>query len=475
MNRQAAPRSILLIMLALGIACAVLFRGLSRPVDLYDEGVILTGGARLAQGMLPYRDFWTAYAPGQFFTVGTLFSLYGERLEVFRLYDLGVKLVLVALLGVAAFRIRGVAAAAVSMILAAVWLERMGLMGYTAFPALAAALSTVLLVGSARYLSAAVCLAITVWFRHDFGAYLAGILVIAAFRERQILKTVVTGGVLSALMFGVLLLYMPAALLWEHLVYFPLQVFPKVMDLPLAALFTGSPVTAAVAVVPFIVLLTSVFVARGAFERMLQLLCAALVLQVLVRSDIQHLFPMMLLSFPLLAGLLPQDGEGTDTRAAVKRAVCMSVLLVLAGIPLQSLLQNVRNPSQSTLALRPAIAAQYAEVQRHLPDCIGGIYILPENIRSRARGDVASYFLWQLSPPVRVYEPHPGVIDDPAVQAQVIDELAKNQTGCVLFSDPFGESVGADTADLTPLEVQLRSQIRDVLFEGENLRLARIR
>src|SRR4051794_24363918 len=38
----------------------------------HDEGLILAGAQRIADGRLPYRDFWTNYGPGQFLVLGAL-------------------------------------------------------------------------------------------------------------------------------------------------------------------------------------------------------------------------------------------------------------------------------------------------------------------------------------------------------------------------------------------------------------------
>ncbi len=41
----------------------------------YDSGIILTGGMRILNGELPYRDFFTMYAPGQFY-IDAILQLY---------------------------------------------------------------------------------------------------------------------------------------------------------------------------------------------------------------------------------------------------------------------------------------------------------------------------------------------------------------------------------------------------------------
>lgn len=59
--------------------------GFFGPPPLYDEGVSVYGAVRVLDGHLPYRDFWTMYAPGQFYLLAALFKLFGVALLVERL------------------------------------------------------------------------------------------------------------------------------------------------------------------------------------------------------------------------------------------------------------------------------------------------------------------------------------------------------------------------------------------------------
>ena len=48
-------------------------------INPHDEGLVLQAGARIADGQLPYRDFYANYGPGQYFLVGGLDALFGPR------------------------------------------------------------------------------------------------------------------------------------------------------------------------------------------------------------------------------------------------------------------------------------------------------------------------------------------------------------------------------------------------------------
>lgn len=46
------------------------------------EGKAIVGGLRVLAGDVPYRDFWTMYAPGQFYLVAGLFQIFGGHVLV---------------------------------------------------------------------------------------------------------------------------------------------------------------------------------------------------------------------------------------------------------------------------------------------------------------------------------------------------------------------------------------------------------
>src|SRR3954453_8711156 len=55
-----------------------------------DEGLVLEGARRIADGQFPYRDFWTNYGPGQFLFLGALVKLLGPSLLVWRIVRVAV-------------------------------------------------------------------------------------------------------------------------------------------------------------------------------------------------------------------------------------------------------------------------------------------------------------------------------------------------------------------------------------------------
>src|SRR6478736_360093 len=50
-----------------------------------DEGTLVYGAKRVAEGAVPYRDFFEAMGPGSFYWLGLFFKLFGSTWMVTRL------------------------------------------------------------------------------------------------------------------------------------------------------------------------------------------------------------------------------------------------------------------------------------------------------------------------------------------------------------------------------------------------------
>jgi hypothetical protein len=77
------------------VSFIVLYLGMNRGFDFYDEGLILVGAMRVAAGQIPHRDFYANYGPGQFYTLAWLFDLFGRSILVERIYDLTIRATIV--------------------------------------------------------------------------------------------------------------------------------------------------------------------------------------------------------------------------------------------------------------------------------------------------------------------------------------------------------------------------------------------
>lgn len=65
----------IIILLALGFL--YLYFGSNIKLNVYDEAIGIYGADRVAQGDIPYKDFWTLYAPGYFYLLAFLLNIIG--------------------------------------------------------------------------------------------------------------------------------------------------------------------------------------------------------------------------------------------------------------------------------------------------------------------------------------------------------------------------------------------------------------
>ncbi len=169
---------------------------MERNINVYDEGIILTGAARAMDGVVIHRDFYTNYGPGQFYVLAALFKIFGASVLVERLWDTVIRSSVVVLVFVVVGRSApswlAVSASAVSLL----WLAAFGFYGYPVFPVLAADLAGLVflipVLGTTgrrpALVAAGVCAGVATLFRYDVGcatfAAEGAILVLSAWRAR---------------------------------------------------------------------------------------------------------------------------------------------------------------------------------------------------------------------------------------------------------------------------------------------------
>ena len=94
---QRFARSHCLVALLAVVSGLLVLATLREPLIIYDEGIVVVGAWRVMHGDIPYRDFWTIYAPGQFYLLAALFRLVGPSLLAERLVDRAIRVLIVVL------------------------------------------------------------------------------------------------------------------------------------------------------------------------------------------------------------------------------------------------------------------------------------------------------------------------------------------------------------------------------------------
>ena len=241
----------------------LLFTSIKSAANFYDEGLVLVNAERILHGAVPYRDYWTLYAPGYFYLLAALFKVFGPSMLLARFFDTLLRFGLTIAVYVLARRMTSRWVALVPYLLVTLWLSAIRFYSYPAFPTTACILLAALALY--RYLDTrrwrwlfvtGLITGVTALMRLDFGGYTAVAAATAAgiFRLRQasrdrqgagpaLLAVVKDEALLAA---GAALVALPAygALaaaagldtLWSDLIVFPATTFRAMRHLPVPGL-----------------------------------------------------------------------------------------------------------------------------------------------------------------------------------------------------------------------------------------------
>lgn len=316
-----------------------LYGSINISYNIYDEGIVVYGASRILKGDIPYRDFWTMYAPGQFYIVAFLFKIFGQNLFITRIYSATINLLIVLLVYLIIKRLSDKKLALLSLILSTLWMGGWGLFHSSPTPAgtfwsLLSIYFVVDFLYTKRSLSLLVGGIITgvgAIFRHDIGGYtfIASSIVLLFYSylgltNRSIRDTLrlwgiyLIGTVIGFLPFAIYFLTnVPLKELIYDLIIFPAKIFPKVRDLPypgfdfnLYSFLFYFPI--------MMYLISGIFVLLNIFRLrrldgkewvniLLLILGVFFFNQAWVRSDIPHLLPTIIPAIMLLLSLYKSE------------------------------------------------------------------------------------------------------------------------------------------------------------------------
>jgi len=248
----AAPIPGRLLFVLFVFSVAVQLAWMDSTVGVYDEGLALLGADRVLGGDVPYRDFFTLYAPGGFYAMAGLFHVFGEFAIVERLYDAVVKALAVGASFLLLLNFGRVAVAWLGSLLVLALLIHLRNYGVVLFPAVAFALLGVLALhrattrqSGACALAAGLAVAVSTTFRHDVGAYTLFACAVFLIDPHGGRRMPAADGQWSAgrLFFAAyacavlpLLCWLVAVVPWRelqrNLIDIPLFVYPRVRELP---------------------------------------------------------------------------------------------------------------------------------------------------------------------------------------------------------------------------------------------------
>ncbi len=156
-----------------------LFLTMDRVINIYDEGVILTGAMRVNAGDIPHRDFYTQYGPAEFYLLSWLFDIFSQSVIVERVFDLVIRAGIVTIVYASLTLYCRKTIALFATVICALSLCFVGNHGYPVYPALLLTIgsSMILLQMFARNTSvlypliAGLLTGLAALFRYDIGFF----------------------------------------------------------------------------------------------------------------------------------------------------------------------------------------------------------------------------------------------------------------------------------------------------------------
>jgi dolichyl-phosphate-mannose-protein mannosyltransferase len=120
-SKRPHLRTVAEVLLVFAGAAALLFLFSSRIVNVFDEGIELTGAMQTMAGQVLHRDFYYNYGPAQLYLLAGLFKLFGPSVLVERLTDISACAGLAATLYVMVRKFCDRALASVAVFVCVLW------------------------------------------------------------------------------------------------------------------------------------------------------------------------------------------------------------------------------------------------------------------------------------------------------------------------------------------------------------------
>lgn len=420
-------------MLLLVLAGALSAVTIGREIGPHDEGLMLQAAARIADGQLPYRDFWMNYAPGQAYVLAALDALAGPSLLAWRVE----RVLLDAIVALLAYRLAR--REAPEPLALAAWLAVAGAMAFPTGPGpnpTALALSFgALLLASRRPATAGALAGLAFVFRLELGAAAAaGVLLLA---PRRVRAAAWAAGV-ATLGWLPFLVAAPAEVLDQTIGFFAIQDLQR-RALPLdPAPAGGDPNKLLELWFPAILVLAALAWAIHALARRplrtalaLAPLTAVALAYLLGRTDEFHLVPLAAVLPVLLAAAAARE----SSRAG--RVVLVGLLAVVVAHGLVRKAGQLAHPGTLVAVPGPAgdgvrVDAEEAASLRRVLAFVrqrtppgAPILVVPPRLDQVTVGNPLLYVLANRTNPTRYDVMQPGVVTTAAVQREMVGDLER--------------------------------------------------
>jgi hypothetical protein len=488
----------LIILFSLIVAGIIyLMLGFNYRLNVYDEAIGIYGARSVMNGEIPYRDFWTIYSPGYFYFLAFFLNLLNWHVITERI----VTIAFLILPAVGVFfitkKIIDMRASVLAFILTIIWTGNFPFFGKSAPVVLSLALLSIVIVfkyierrkRTYLFLSGLVT-GLTAYFRHEFGASIFGaqilFLIILLFSENTDVNTIAKKSVfcLKAIMqyaAGFLIILIPGIIyllinvpfddLYQQLYYVPLKIYPNFRYLPFP-FFHGwiySPYVSWITFIEmvsdgivfylifFIYLITFVSIILNFIRRnikihdnqfmlllLLFLMGITFCSQAFIRSELEHLYSAMVLSFVLFTYLFWR----VRNRTVKYFYILMLILLFITPLEKKAKtiykcyfskntywfkydkLKGICDRSDWAVSFEQAIDYIKRNVPKNEKIFVGNYY------HDRVLlNDMMIYFLTERDACTKYHELHPGVTTTAKVQTEIVNDFIKNKVHYIVLCD----------------------------------------
>lgn len=475
----------LLIVILLIITALFYIQIIKLPINAFDEGTMLVGAERVLNGDIPYKDFSTAYAPGQVTILAKLFKLFGTSVTTARIYDILTKTLLsmsiffvVRFLSSSIFALTGWAMSLIWIIYKSNVVYPMYLFFLITFMSVYLLL---LYMKHDKVQLVALCgilTALSILFRIELGVP-AAVCIITLLILRKLLGVQTSWAPLFYYLAGGLVAGLPLLIYYDYTVTLELLFTETVMN-PIAFLenrgfpypslnrntlpfyvFPLVPIAGFVASMVLIKRRNDNVLAYGVFFlSAFGILCLN---QARVRSDMIHLLPVALNCMILAPVLLYTLPKIIPMSIKAFRTVCVIFALVFSITlykPAQAIMlvlertngfvMEVTNPDidrarYSTIFNNIKFLAPYVKENTSKDDYI---YVGVKNHDKFIKNDPLIYFLAERKIPTRYHELNPGVNNTEKVQREMVRELKAKPPVMVILVPRWREEPNKSGIDL---------------------------
>lgn len=444
----------------------------------YDEGLSIYGATRILNGDIPYRDFWTLYAPGEFYLLAWIFKIFGASIIAERITTVVIQTLLAYCVYLITRKLIPPKFALVIWMLTLAWLKVKIHYSCPMTTALLFCMLSCLTIANFIFtrqlqwlIISGILVGITTLFRQDVGFYLfiSGSLIIFGLRLFDSGSS--TRGLLVRIkkslyeniwyLWGVIIIVIPVIFyfisksaipdLISDVIIFPIKVYPKVRHLPFPKLALNTIIFYLPIFIFLITIYNLVFQIKSNImtpqKKWLGLLCLFLGIAFLnytrVRSDIYHLLPTMIPAIILFGILLFTVIENIPIKHRIGSwsIICLTVLTlfvmsILLQLKLWFLHINQPTPSielsrahgcydQTNSILYQRSAIKYIQ-ERTRPN--EKIFVSDLRHDRILDNDLMFYFLSERHSATMYHELHPGLVTTVDIQKKIISEIKQSNT-----------------------------------------------